>query len=229
MHGAAVGRRLGARGVLVPKLAGVFCALGMLNADVGQDFARVFIARLDEDTEREARSVYEALEGDARAWLHEGGFDHGAMRFAHEADLRYSGQQWDVRVAGEQTGVAELRAAFEREHDRLFGHVQPDSTVELTKLRVVGIGTLPPLVPARAQPGGPAPVPVSTREVCAFGPRGEPLGFAPTPVYRGADLLPGHRLDGPLLVEEQTTTVVVGPQDHLEVLASGDLLIRFLG
>ena len=58
MHGAAVGRRLGVQGVLVPRLAGVFCALGMLNADVGQDFARVFIARLDEDTgERGARRV----------------------------------------------------------------------------------------------------------------------------------------------------------------------------
>ena len=227
MHGAAVGRRLGAQGVLVPRLAGVFCALGMLNADVGQDFARVFIVRLDEDTVNEARDVYAGLEGDARAWLREGGFETGAMRFEHEADLRYAGQQWDVRVADAEADVAELRAAFEREHDRLFGHVQPDSTVELTKLRVVGIGTLPPLVPARAEPGGPAPVPASTRDVHAFGPRGEPLGFAPTPVYRGADLLPGHRLDGPLLVEEQTTTVVVGPRDRLEVLGSGDLFIRF--
>ena len=227
MHGAAVGRRLGARGVLVPRLAGVFCALGMLNADVGQDFARVFIARLDDDSVNEARGVYATLEGDARSWLREGGFEAGAMRFEHEADLRYAGQQWDVRVADAEADVAELRAAFEREHDRLFGHVQPDSTVELTRLRVVGIGTLPPLVPARAEPGGPAPVPASTREVYAFGPRGEPLGFTPTPVYRGADLLPGHRLDGPLLVEEQTTTVVVGPRDRLEVLASGDLFTRF--
>ena len=247
MHGAAVGRRLGARGVLVPRLAGVFCALGMLNADVGQDFARVFIAPLDEDTAAEAGDIYAALESDARAWLGEGGFETGAMRFEHEADLRYAGQQWDVRVAREpgQTpakaqvpeqaqaqmpapvSVSELRAAFEREHDRLFGHVQPDSTVELTKLRVIGIGMLPALEPGRTEPGETVPEPASTREVYAFGPRGEPLGFAPTPVYRGADLLPGHRLDGPLLVEEQTTTVVVGPRDRLEVLGSGDLFIRF--
>jgi len=227
MHGAAVGRRLGAQGVLVPRLAGVFCALGMLNADVGQDFARVFIARLDGDTANAARGVYSALEDDARGWLREGGFETGTMRFEHEADLRYAGQQWDVRVADAAPDVAKLRAAFEREHDRLFGHIQPDSTVELTKLRVVGIGTLPPLVPGRTRPDGPAPVQASTREVYAFGPRGEPLGFAPTPVYRGVDLLPGHRLDGPLLVEEQTTTVVIGPEDRLEVLASGDLLIRF--
>ena len=188
----------------------------------------MFIAPLDADTVNEARSLYAALEGDARRWLREGGFDAGAMRFEHEADLRYAGQQWDVRVADAEADVAGLRASFEREYDRLFGHVQPDSTVELTKLRVVGIGTLPTLEPVRAEPGGPAPVPASTREVYAFGPRGEPLGFAPTPVYRGADLLPGHRLDGPLLVEEQTTTVVVGPQDRLEVLASGDLFVGFV-
>ena len=67
------------------------------------------------------------------------------------------------------------------------------------------------------------------RDVYAFGPRGEPRGFVPTPVYRGADLQPGHRLEGPLLVEERTTTVVAGPGDRLEVLPSGDLLIRFDG
>ena len=228
MHGAAVGRRLGARGVLVPRLAGVFCALGMLNADVGQDF-RPGVHRTARRGHRErgARRVRRPLEGDARTWLRQGGFETDAMRFEHEADLRYAGQQWDVRVADAPAEVAELRAAFEREHDRLFGHVQPDSTVELTKLRVVGIGTLPALEPVRAEPCGTVPEPASTREVYAFGPRGEPLGFMPTPVYRGADLLPGHRLDGPLLVEEQTTTVVVGPGDRLEVLASGDLFLRF--
>ena len=227
MHGAAVGRRLGTQGVLVPRLAGVFCALGMLNADVGQDFARVFITPLDDATANEARSLYADLENDARAWLHEGGFEAGAMRFEHEADLRYAGQQWDVRVAEATANVADLRAGFEREHDRLFGHIQPDSTVELTKLRVVGIGALPPLEPVRAETCDAEPVPADSREVFAFGPRGEPLGFRNTPVYRGLDLKPGHRLEGPLLVEEQTTTVVVGLRDRLDVLASGDLLILF--
>ena len=260
MHGAAVGRRLGARGVLVPRLAGVFCALGMLNADVGQDFARVFIAPLDADAARAARDLYATLEDEARAWLREGGFDAGAMRFEHEADLRYAGQQWDVRVAevppmtrtpaapgrpvpeGRAPGgptlegpapaeapenTRALRAAFEREHERLFGHVQPDSTVEITKLRVVGIGALPPLAPLRAEPCDAAPEPASVRDAYVFGPHGEPQGFVPTPVYRGSDLRPGHRLEGPLLVEERTTTVVAGPGDRVEILPSGDLLVRF--
>ena len=279
MHGAAVGRRLRVRGVLVPRLAGVFCALGMLNADVGQDFARVFIAPLDADAAGEAQEVYAALEDEARTWLRDGGFGPEAMRFEREADLRYAGQQWDVRISGvsavseipvvseipaeaEVPAAAEtpmgtgtpataetpvgagtpaevgapagakalagaLRAAFEREYERLFGHVQPDSAVEITKLRVVGIGALPPLDPLRAEFCDTDPEPASVRDVYAFGPRGEPRGFVPTPVYRGSDLRPGHRLEGPLLVEERTTTVVAGPGDRIEVLPSGDLLIRF--
>ena len=58
----------------------------------------------------------------------------------------------------------------------------PDSTVELTKLRVVGIGALPTLKPVRAEPFHAAPKPASTRDGYAFGLRGEPLGFIPTPV-----------------------------------------------
>jgi N-methylhydantoinase A len=46
------------------------------------------------------------------------------------------------------------------------------------------------------------------------------------PVYRGAALRPGHRLRGPLLVEEQTTTIFVGADDTLEVDAAGDYLIH---
>ena len=137
MHGAAVGRRLGAQGVLVPKLAGVFCALGMLNADVGQDFARVFIARLDKDTVNEARDVYAALEGDARGWLREGGFETGrdALRARGRSALCGPAVGCARGGRGSRRGRS-CSAAFEREHDRLFGHVQPDSTVELTKLRV---------------------------------------------------------------------------------------------
>ena len=50
VHAAAVARRLGCREVLVPRLAGVFCAFGMLNADVRRDIVRSFIAPLSEES-----------------------------------------------------------------------------------------------------------------------------------------------------------------------------------
>ena len=66
------------------------------------------------------------------------------MRSSASLDLRYDGQQWPVRVAigahGFDAGAARL--AFETEHQRLFGHIQPGGRIDITALRVVGRGRL---------------------------------------------------------------------------------------
>ena len=46
------------------------------------------------------------------------------------------------------------------------------------------------------------------------------------PIYDGADLRPGCRLDGPLLIEERTMTAFVGPRDVLEVDERDDFLVH---
>jgi len=51
-------------------------------------------------------------------------------------------------------------------------------------------------------------------------------GWQEVPVYDGADLRPGCRLNGPLLIEERTTTGFVGPHDELEVDAREDFLVH---
>ena len=45
-------------------------------------------------------------------------------------------------------------------------------------------------------------------------------------IYRGRELLPGHICRGPLIVEEETTTLFVGPRDDLRVDASGNFAIN---
>ena len=47
MHGAEVARALGCKRALLPRAAGAFCALGMLQSDVRQDYLQVFLADLD--------------------------------------------------------------------------------------------------------------------------------------------------------------------------------------
>ena len=120
----------------------------------------------------EARRRYEALEDDARSWLREGGFESDLMRFERAADLRYARRQRDMRVAGtpprgsrrfappSSTGTAGASATS-----------SPTARWKLTKLRVVGIGVLPPLEPVRAEPGSVVPEPASTGEAHTFGPR----------------------------------------------------------
>jgi N-methylhydantoinase A len=223
MHGASVGRMLGCRKVYVPRLSGVFCALGMLHADVRHDFVHGYVQILDETSADALVAEFRCLEDEARAALAQGGFEEARMALHHEMDLRYMGQQWDVRVTIPTLPPdnASLRAAFESEYSRLYGHHQPDGIIEITNLRVVGIGLLPPLAEPAAELATGTPRPHQRRRV--FLSRAD--GWAMTDIYRGEDLHPGHVLRGPLVVEEETATLFIGAGDVLEVDAAGNFAI----
>ena len=224
MHGAAVARALGCRRALLPRAAGAFCALGMLQSDVRQDYLQVFVADLDKLDRAALDAGFGQLESRARDALAREGFSDGAAAIEREVDLRYDGQQWPVRVALGATGfdAAAARTAFEAEHQRLFGHVQPGGRIDITALRVVGRGRLDWTPPApRARQVQP-PKPRERRNVWI-----DPAqGWREVPVYDGADLRPGCKLEGPLLIEERTMTAFVGPRDVLEVDGRDDFLVH---
>ena len=226
MHGATIGRRLGARAVYAPRQSGAFCAIGMQHADVRRDFVRVLMRRLDDGASRDIRQGYADLEAQARAALRFEGFEPGSMAFGHELDLHYEGQQWDVRVSvAPDASPDRIREAFEAEYDRQFGHTNPDGRINVAKLRVVGTGKLPPLEdPALPRVDAPA-VPAGSRMAYAEAAG----GFVETKVYRGVDLRHGQGFRGPAIVEEETTTVLAGPGDRVAVDALGNYVIAFDG
>ena len=226
LHGAELGRMLGCRAVYVPRLGGVLCALGMLNSNVRHDDVRSFLATLDAALGIEAASRFDAMMADSAAALAREGFAPDKMRFERDLDLRYQNQQWDVRVRlapGEPFDAAAVRARFEAEYERLYGHRQPETKVEIVKLRLTGFGILPPLpVPSARHATPAAPEPLEIRPVFMDAAR----GMADAPIYAGDDLVPGHVLDGPLVVEEQTTTIFAGPGDRLEIDPAGNYLMH---
>lgn len=224
IHGAPVARRLGCARVFVPKLAGAFCALGLLNSDLRQDYLRVHFTDLDGADTAALDVVWAGMRDEAAATLADCGIAEESRGYERAADLRYRGQQWDVTVpVGDAFDPATVKRRFEAEHERLFGHIQPDGTIEITKLRLSGIGRVerarPPAAGAAASE---APAPRAVRPVWLD----ETSGWREVPVYDHADLRPGHRLPGPLIVDEATTTILVGTNDRLDILSSGDYLIH---
>ena len=227
LHGVEVGRQLGAHSVYVPRLSGAFCALGMLHADVRHDYGRVHLDRLDGANIARMQAVYTELEREASDMLAREGFSGGAQ-LVRALDLRYIGQQWDIRVLlpttafdGNAFDAVEVRRRFETEHDRLFGHVQPEGIVEITKLRVTGIGTLAPLSLPSPRPAIGIPQPIERRRVWID----RTTGWVNTPILDGSALHPGQRVDGPAIVNEATTTVLIGAGDRLAVDAAGNFMI----
>ncbi len=225
LHGASVGRMIGCRTVYVPRVAGAFCALGMLHSNLRQDFMRVvYPVPLDDTGCDGIEQPFGELERKARFTLEQEGFKHDDVQIVRQLDLRYRGQQWSLRVALDDKGLdpSSVRDSFEREYRRQFGHIQPGGTIEITALRVAGIGLLPPLRPTTRTNGTGAPQPIEVRSVYLD----DRHGRQPTKIYDGHDLAPGHTLDGPSIINEATTTVFVGPNDRLEIDRMNNFVIH---
>ena len=219
LHAVAVARLLGSPCAYVPRLSGAFCALGMLHADVRHDYTRVFFDKLDSVDAEKTGAAFRQLEQQARATLAREGFAPADMRIERALDLRYIAQQWDITVPTDTVfDRAAIRCDFEREHERLFGHSQPGGLIEITKLRVRAFGHIPRLELVEARRATADPEPIEQRRVWIDAA----TGWAETPVYDGASLHAGNVVVGPAVINEMTTTLLLGRDDRMSVDASGN-------
>ena len=228
MHGASVARGLGCRRVWVPRDAGALCAIGMLHADVRRDFQSYLMGPLDTIAPARVDADLARLADEAQAAMRAEGFAGDEVRLERAIDLHYRGQLWSVRVplAAGPFDAAAARHAFETEYRRLYGHVQPDGALLAASLRVA----------ARAATGTPkmraqAERPLAARRAAPAHRRvwHDGHGWLETAVYEGRELGPGDRVSGPAVIEERTTTLLIGPGDRLAVDATGNFMIDVSG
>jgi N-methylhydantoinase A/oxoprolinase/acetone carboxylase beta subunit len=73
--------------------------------------------------------------------------------------MRYAGQGYEIAVPCpaaplEAADLQQLRAAFDRQHKAMFGHMAPDEPVEIVSYRVRGTGVVPPVALPRCERAG---------------------------------------------------------------------------
>jgi len=206
---------------LVPNFPGQFSALGFIMADARVDRHRtVQLNSRFFDRERAAATM-SALVKECIADLAAQG--HTDVVIARSIEARYLGQNHELEIPADvetfsEAEVARLLAAFHDQHEARFGFRLPDH-IEIVNFLVTGIAKTGRLsFPEIASAKEPA-VPVSRRQVWFAD------GWVDTPVYARADLLEGHAISGPALVEESASVTVLDPGKKLTVDRYGNLLI----
>ncbi|WP_244923316.1 hydantoinase/oxoprolinase family protein [Ochrobactrum quorumnocens] len=221
LHGPSTARLLGCSSLYIPRLAGVFCAFGMCNSDLRHDYVRSWLKELDSiesSSPSQLEAAFEEMQLEATDVLAREGFTGDKALLKRSYDLRYFGQQWTIPVECSSTDAATMRAAFEQVYQRLFGYVQPAGAIEVVNLRLAAIGKLDALQVATASADISDPMPISRRPVWVD----KETGFVETPVYDGTTLLPRQKLTGPAIIEEATTTLLLGAGDMLTMTDAGN-------
>lgn len=215
-HIAGMAQALGLPRFMVPRLSSGLSAQGGLVSDLRwQVFASAY-----SDSEAFAFEAVNWTLRDltcrCRAFLDRCEVAEAARRIEAAFMGRYQFQSWEIEVpfalpAGGQLTEDDLPglvAAFHAMHRRIYGISDDDNPVEFVSWKATAVGCTNPM-PAAEQPAsnaaGRTPPAKSTRPVC-LAPGGLALAI---PVYAGSACGGNAVIDGPAIIEEDTTTLLL--------------------
>jgi N-methylhydantoinase A len=197
------------------------------------DLARSMVRDLDHIDANERDAVLSDLRAEGRRVLLAAGVPADAVRFRYGADVRYAGQGNEVTVwlPANEANIEEwpatpagLRAAFESEYRRIYGLTIPDVGLQIVTWRLSAVSAAAEFEPTGVAAGKGA-VPAGQRPVVFE--RNQPA--RDVDVYKRVTLGAGDTFDGPAIVEERETTVVIRPGWHVEVASDGSLIATRVG
>ena len=212
LHASALAHELSIPTIVIPPEPGNFSAVGMLLASARLDEATTFTGNLDQGSIAELEKIFQGLEVNAAAALKRD-FDSGDVRYERFAEMRYKGQRHNIKVPiPAQADAAAVRAAFERDYERRYGHADPKAPAEFQALHLSAFARLRcPSIAQLPRPSGEVP---TGERLVHFDPA---KGAQKSAVYNRYSLRPGFRAAGPAVIEEYGSTTVVWPGDSFEI------------
>ena len=227
-HCADFARQLGIGKLILPYAGPVFSALGVAIADISYSHSRSEPVLLGDEAVPVINRNFAMLRDQARADMTDAGFDAGSCQYRHRIELRYQGQMNEITLDWprgnlEPEDVAKLRQQFEIHYERRFGAgtTRSGSPMELISFRVDA--TRPTSRPALAtvEAGYEAPSQPRTRKVYL-----RDTGFVDAVIADFRTFVPDTTLDGPAIVERDTTTVWIPPGCSATIDSFGNISIE---
>jgi N-methylhydantoinase A len=239
IHAAALADNMGISRLIVPLYPGLFSALGLLLADYRHDYIAAIAAPLTSVRTDEIMARYEQLKDRARSEMIAEGVDQSAIRFEQHVDLKYGYQMYEMTLpfpdeVDSSNLVAALARLFTDGHNQAYGYYRNDP-IELMSIRLRALASAASLSFAEladrysqssesVTASAGAPVVERGREEgerqAFFGPA---HGVLTTPLRSRFGLTSPQQ--GPVIIEEPDTTIVVPPNWTVQRDRFGNLVL----
>lgn len=199
LHAASIAEELGIKRVLIPPMAGVFSALGMVTGDVVHEHSRTLLTSLDDE-----KKIRETID-EMREEIEEEGEETILL------GLRYKGQSYHMNVP--YFGSAEdISSRFHEEHEKKYGYANEEEDIEVVRVHIElvkerEIKELPFSSSSDEHPPD---------RKCLFSE-----GLKETTIYVRKYLSKGEKGEGPSVIEGVNSTILVPPDWKWTNKASG--------
>lgn len=218
VHSYGMAKLLKINRVICPLGAGVLSALGFLVAAPGTDAVRSYVTRLETLDWNRLNNLFTEMEAEALAQIQEAGAEPSAVSMRRRADMRYSGQGFEIDVPVpdgklNESSAAKIRQIFLDRYQQLFGRQISDLPIEALTWRVYASGPTPNVeLNFAGQKTDEDPADKGERQV--YFPE---TGYAACKIYNRYALKPGDSFRGPAVIEERESTAVAGPDTTVSI------------
>jgi len=227
LHAVELAEDLGMTRVIIPPYCSVFSAFGAVASNVRHDYVQTVAWSEAALEAAQAEQVFAALEARARALLEQEKVPEERIRLRRSADIRYEGQSYELTIPLRSSGplkdgdLRQMILDFHARHQRIYAYSDHEESVEVISLRLAAEGLVPELRLRSSDqvPSGP-PTPKSQRPIHFPG-----SGFLESYVYEREDLVPGHAMLGPCLIEEKTSTTVIPAGWQARIDPHGNIVV----
>ena len=215
---------------LVPRESSVLCAFGMLMSELKHDFVRTFVARLEQIDWKKLSAIIDDMSREGARQLSEERIPETRRSNVVKLDCRYIKQYHEVSFAVpddliDRRDAAAIARAFHTEHNRLYGYSleQENTPVEIINVRVQAVGLTDKPSYRKELWGGTDAGAAIKGERSIYIP--ETRMFSSIPLYDGHRMRYGNRIQGPAMIEQETTAIFVSAAFDCVVDAYGSFAL----
>ena len=229
IHAAALARQLSIPMVIVPRVAALMSAFGMFAKDLGLEYARSCARSQSQLDFAEIGGLYADMRRSAREDFARIGIPESQLSYQPTVEMRYVGQfhEVEMELPGETLDAESLTALlanFHARYEKMYTYSMPWRAAEFLTFRLkVTAPRRPVEMAVRARAATRVEAARRGSRQCLFD--GKPQRVE-TPAYDWDRMEPGHTLEGPALIDDKTTTVLVPPGFACEVDAYRNLVLR---
>jgi len=224
-YSVAIARRLGCAKVVVPEMAAALSATGALLSDLSAEYYGTFLTTTTDFDFDGVNTMLESLREKCEQFVEESASVSAGHAIHYAVEARYRDQIWELDVPFEKArfddshDVAELRRGFDRVHDEILAHVDPDSDVEFVtwKTKVDCALRDGPIISSDAGVGSKAP---TQRPVYFHG-----SGLLDTTIRDLDSLGVGEEIQGPAIIQTPVTSIVIDPGTRATRTRAASLII----
>lgn len=227
-HITALATEMGVDTVIVNKLASGLCAFGQIISDVKYNYMATCPARLEgSDVYIRLNQIFSDLEVEGKQHLETDGFEGDRIKIKRSMEMRYVGQIHECTVSIDNFDISEhtgeqIKEAFHRRHEELYTYAERHNAVEVVNIESTLYGLVDKPKAPKIPTGSSLEEALKEIRKVIFSRDGTTTN---SPIYDGAKLGADVIVQGPAVIEEVTTTIVIEPGWSAELHQSGSYVI----